>query len=233
MGRKAHFSVHWMWFGLAVVAADSSWSQTSPTFVDVGAAAGLDAEGQHHCVAVGDYDGDGDEDIYVGTKFQPNSLYRNNGDMTFTNVEEAGVADEGFTNAAIWFDFNDGDSTSHGQRLEEATPRPTGSTSTKGMALSSTWRRRTLNSIDAELARGGLQPRRLHRPVRGQHQRREPFLPQRRRDGLHQRLWRHGHLRHGRRHSIFDYDNDGAKTCTRPTTPTKPTSTATKGTARF
>ena len=69
------------------------------------------AEGQHHCVAVGDYDGDGDEDIYVGTKFQPNSLYRNNGDMTFTNVaEEAGVADEGFTNAAIWFDFdNDGD----------------------------------------------------------------------------------------------------------------------------
>ena len=100
-----------MSFGLAVLVADSAWGQTSPTFVDVGAAAGLDAEGQHHCVAVGDYDGDGDEDIYVGTKFQPNSLYRNNGDMTFTNVaEEAGVADEGFTNAAIWFDFdNDGD----------------------------------------------------------------------------------------------------------------------------
>jgi len=111
MRRKAHFSVLLMPFGLAVLVADSAWGQTSPTFVDVGAAAGLDAEGQHHCVAVGDYDGDGDEDIYVGTKFQPNSLYRNNGDMTFTNVaEEAGVADEGFTNAAIWFDFdNDGD----------------------------------------------------------------------------------------------------------------------------
>ena len=111
MRSKAYFLVHLVWLGLAGWAAGAAWSQTSPTFVDVGASAGLDAEGQHHCVAVGDYDGDGDEDIYVGTKFQPNSLYRNNGDMTFTNVaEEAGVADEGFTNAAIWFDFdNDGD----------------------------------------------------------------------------------------------------------------------------
>ena len=86
MRRKAHFPVHLMWLGFAGMAAGSTWGQTSPTFVDVGAAAGLDAEGQHHCVAVGDYDGDGDEDIYVGTKFQPNSLYRNNGDMTLSLI---------------------------------------------------------------------------------------------------------------------------------------------------
>ena len=95
MRSKAYFLVHMAWLGLAGMVMNSSWGQESPTFVDVGAAAGLDAEGQHHCVAVGDYDGDGDEDIYVGTKFQPNSLYRNNGDMTFTNVAaEAGVAEE-------------------------------------------------------------------------------------------------------------------------------------------
>ena len=90
-----------------------SWvaAQTSPSFEDVSEAAGLTAEGQHHAVAIGDYNNDGWEDIYVGSKFASNALYKNNGDMTFTEVgAEAGVADEGFTNAAIWFDFdNDGD----------------------------------------------------------------------------------------------------------------------------
>ena len=66
-------------------------SQSSPSFVDIADAAGLTAEGQHHAVAVGDYDNDGDEDIYVGSKFAPNALYRNNGNMTFTEVgAEAG-----------------------------------------------------------------------------------------------------------------------------------------------
>jgi len=88
-----------------------SFGQGVPTFVDVGTSAGLLAEGQHHAVAIGDFDNDGWEDIYVGSKFAPNALYRNNGDMSFTDVAaEAGVADQGFTNAAIWLDFdNDGD----------------------------------------------------------------------------------------------------------------------------
>jgi hypothetical protein len=42
--------------------------------------------------AVGDYDNDGDLDLYV-TAFGPNTLYRNNGDGTFTDVTAAtGVA---------------------------------------------------------------------------------------------------------------------------------------------
>ena len=97
---------------LALTCVSSvSLGQEVPTFVDMGASAGLSAEGQHHAVAIGDYDNDGWEDIYVGSKFAPNALYRNNGDMTFTDVAaEAGVADQGFTNAAIWLDFdNDGD----------------------------------------------------------------------------------------------------------------------------
>ena len=96
----------------AIGMIGDTWGQVdAPAFVDVGAASGLLAEGLHHAVAIGDYNGDGWEDLYVGSKFPGNSLYRNNGDMTFTEVgEEAGVADEGFTNAAILFDFdNDGD----------------------------------------------------------------------------------------------------------------------------
>lgn len=98
-------------FGCLVAWGSQALGQGAPTFVNVAVEAGLTAEGQHHAVAIGDYDGDGFEDIYVGSKFAGNLLYRNNGDMTFTEVGvEAGVADEGFTNAAIWFDFdNDGD----------------------------------------------------------------------------------------------------------------------------
>ena len=51
--------------------------------------------------------------------------------MIFTEVgEAAGVADEGFTNAAIWFDFdNDGDlDLATATDSVAATPHLTGST---------------------------------------------------------------------------------------------------------
>lgn len=48
----------------------------------------------HGCgVAVGDYDGDGHDDIYFVNQLGPNALYRNKGDGTFEDVtERAGVA---------------------------------------------------------------------------------------------------------------------------------------------
>ncbi len=62
------------------------------TFTDVTAQARLgDTEWSWGC-AVGDYDNDGDSDLYV-TNWGPNRLYRNNGDGTFTDgAETAGVA---------------------------------------------------------------------------------------------------------------------------------------------
>ena len=117
------------WLLVCSVAVGSGvCAQIAPSFVDIGATAGLNAEGQHHAVAIGDYDNDGDEDIYIGSKFAPNALYRNDGDMNFTEVgEAAGVADEGFTNAAIWFDFdNDGDLDLATETvLAETIPHPT------------------------------------------------------------------------------------------------------------
>ena len=91
----------------------------------------LTAEGQHHAVAIGDYDNDGDEDIYVGSKFAPNALYRNDGNMTFTEVGDAAeYGRRGVHNAAIWFDFdNDGTWTWPRATDSEATIlRQTGST---------------------------------------------------------------------------------------------------------
>ena len=54
-------------------------------------------------VAVGDYDNDGDLDIYVNN-YGPNVLYRNNGDGTFTDVASmAGVANGHKVGAATHF----------------------------------------------------------------------------------------------------------------------------------
>jgi hypothetical protein len=78
------------------------------TFEDVTERAGLQGVGYGMGVAVGDYDNDGYEDLYV-TAYGGNKLYRNNGDGTFTDVtEKAGVDGGGWSTSAAWVDF-DGD----------------------------------------------------------------------------------------------------------------------------
>lgn len=82
------------------------------TFTDVTEKAGLTGIPQDHYdmgVAVGDYDNDGFEDMYV-TGFGGNTLYHNNGDGTFTDVtKKAGVAASGWNTSAGFLDYdNDG-----------------------------------------------------------------------------------------------------------------------------
>lgn len=58
--------------------------------------------------AVGDYDNDGHEDLYVAC-YGRNTLYHNRGDGTFEDVtRKAGVAAGGMSTGAVWFDY-DGD----------------------------------------------------------------------------------------------------------------------------
>ena len=79
------------------------------TFEDVTEKAGLQGEGYGMGVAVGDYDNDGFEDLYV-TAYGGNKLYHNNGNGTFTDVtEKAGVKGGGWSSSAAWVDLdNDG-----------------------------------------------------------------------------------------------------------------------------
>lgn len=80
-------------------------------FEDVTAAAGLACpSGYGMGCTVGDYDGDGRDDLYV-TQVGSNRLYRNRGDGTFEDVTaRAGVAVNRFSTSAAFVDFDqDGD----------------------------------------------------------------------------------------------------------------------------
>jgi enediyne biosynthesis protein E4 len=62
------------------------------TFTDVTDRAGISGEAQGHSAVWWDFDGDGWPDLYVANDFaQPDKLYRNNRDGTFTNVIDSVV----------------------------------------------------------------------------------------------------------------------------------------------
>jgi hypothetical protein len=79
------------------------------TFTDVTRQAGLAVEMYGIGCAVGDYDNDGYDDIYI-TTVGSNHLFRNLHNGKFADVTaKAGVADPGFSSSAVWFDYdNDG-----------------------------------------------------------------------------------------------------------------------------
>jgi len=72
------------------------------TFTDVTEEAGLKGTGFDVGVAIGDYDNDGYDDVFVGGVYR-NTLYHNNGDGTFIDVtEKAGLAQPDKQFGALW-----------------------------------------------------------------------------------------------------------------------------------
>ncbi len=75
-------------------------------FVDVTASAGVGDEGYGMGMAVGDYDNDGDIDLYVAN-FGANALYRNEGGGGFVDVTAlAGVGDERWSTSCAFSDVD-------------------------------------------------------------------------------------------------------------------------------
>ncbi len=73
-------------------------------FTDVADEAGVSNDRYTKAVAWGDYDNDGDPDLYVSTNNTPNRLYRNKGDGTFEDVAaELGVTRPHKRSFATWF----------------------------------------------------------------------------------------------------------------------------------
>ena len=79
------------------------------SFEDVTERAGLAGIGYSTGIAVGDYDNDGFEDLFVAG-YGHSTLYHNNGNGTFTDVTAtAGVGGSGWMTSAAWVDYdNDG-----------------------------------------------------------------------------------------------------------------------------
>lgn len=78
-------------------------------FADVTESARLFVPGYGMGCTTGDYDGDGDVDLYV-TRVGANALFQNNGDGTFRDVTAvAGVGDTGWGTSAGFFDCDDDD----------------------------------------------------------------------------------------------------------------------------
>ena len=85
-------------------------NEGSGKFTEVAEKAGVSDIGWGMGVAVGDYNNDGFEDLYV-TCLGPDYLFQNNGNGTFTNVTaKAGVSDPRWSTGASFFDYDhDGD----------------------------------------------------------------------------------------------------------------------------
>jgi hypothetical protein len=78
-------------------------------FTDVTASSGLDRGPMYAMgVAVGDYDNDGRDDIYITCVLGPSHLYHNEGGGKFKDVtEEAGVANKGmWGSGCVWVDYD-------------------------------------------------------------------------------------------------------------------------------
>ena len=82
------------------------------TFTDISKSSGVDSPFRGCAVGCSDYNDDGWTDLFVANcNAEPIELFRNNGDLTFTNVTtQAGLSREGFWMAITHGDYdNDGD----------------------------------------------------------------------------------------------------------------------------
>jgi hypothetical protein len=76
------------------------------TFTDVTAGSGLDVQLYGMGVAVGDYDNDGRDDLYI-TAIEGDRLFRNEGNFKFRDVTKAsGIANANFGTSAAWVDYD-------------------------------------------------------------------------------------------------------------------------------
>ena len=76
------------------------------TFTDITAGSGLDVEMHGMGVAIGDYDNDGRDDVYI-TALDGDHLFRNLGNGKFQDVTKAaGIQNVSFGTSAAWLDYD-------------------------------------------------------------------------------------------------------------------------------
>ena len=102
---------------LVLLTAALAWAAAAPAaraqsirFTDETSSAGMNAPGLGRGLAVGDYDVDGDDDVFVAMQYGLSRLFRNDGTGRFVDVTSAaGMSANGRYTAPVWADFdNDG-----------------------------------------------------------------------------------------------------------------------------
>ncbi|MCE5251115.1 CRTAC1 family protein [bacterium] len=100
---------------LTVVAACAVYAQYEPRnlflngtiFRDVTDGSGFDHQGWGKCIAMGDWDRDGDLDIYVSVVYSYNKLFQNEGNLKFKDMSRVmRVDDIHDTHGIVWADFD-------------------------------------------------------------------------------------------------------------------------------
>jgi len=91
-------------------------------FEDATVASGLVLAGTVYNPTVGDFDNDGDPDLYVAVYDAADVLYVNRGDATFDRVNVGSPLTEGSRNSATWVDYNNDGFLDLFQGCGEITP---------------------------------------------------------------------------------------------------------------
>jgi len=94
-------------FTIIIIGFFVNLQAQTPEFTDNSATSGFNNLGANSGVAVGDYDNDGFDDVYISITIGKNILYHNQGNGTFVNVAESAGVDYGdHSNCSVWGDIN-------------------------------------------------------------------------------------------------------------------------------
>jgi len=98
------------WFDLFTTMENGPTSfhvnQGNGQWADATATSGLSWSGNSYSPAVGDYDNDGDLDIYLANYNGKDILFVNKGDATFTSIDVGSPLRDGLSDSAVWVDYN-------------------------------------------------------------------------------------------------------------------------------
>ena len=99
------------WEDLVIATGDSFplalYRNNRGIFEDVTPASGITTSNEAKTVSWGDYDNDGDNDLFIANFGSSNKLYRNEGGGVFTDVTfSSGLQDSMQSTAAVWVDYN-------------------------------------------------------------------------------------------------------------------------------
>ncbi len=94
------------------VMADAQYEQRNQylngsIFRDVTDGSGFEHQGWGKCIAMGDFDKDGDLDVYVSVVYSNNKLFQNEGGLKFKDMSRVmSVDDYHDTHGVVWADFD-------------------------------------------------------------------------------------------------------------------------------